>query len=67
MGEMNRAQKKWCKEYEESTFFEPIMDDFRNGNETFLEAARRNIKWFEDWSCDALRAISHKIPGYDDD
>ena len=48
------AQIAWCKNYENETTFEPLMDDFIAGNQTFQEAAESSIHWFESWSSDAL-------------
>lgn len=52
-------QRKWCKKYKSETTFEPLIDNFLEGHETFEEAARNSIKWFEDWSGDALLIVSH--------
>jgi hypothetical protein len=48
-------QKAWCVNYEKRTTFEPLMDDYEAGNCTFQEAANYSVRWFEDWSIDALR------------
>lgn len=60
---MTKEQRAWCKQYEQHTTFEPLMDDFLAGNITFVEAAKNSNRWFEDWSGDAYLAISHHIPG----
>lgn len=65
MRKMTREQKAWCKEYEAQTTFEPLMDDFLHGNETFVQAARKSNRWFDDWSSDAYLNISRNIPGAD--
>lgn len=58
-----RTQKKWCSLYEKETGFEPLMDDFIAGNESFVRAARKSARWFEDWSNDAILNITRHIPG----
>ena len=63
---MNAKQRAWCKNYEKETTFEPLMDDFLYGNETFLHCARLSVRWFEDWSCDAHLNIGRDIPGADE-
>lgn len=55
---LTRAQRAWCKKYRESTMFDPLIDDFLAGEETFEEAAQKSIAWFEDWANDATLAIS---------
>ena len=55
--EMTRAQAKWCEEYEQSTTFEALMDNFRAGNETFPQAAKKSRDWFENWMNDAFRGM----------
>ena len=54
---LNRKQSKWCKEYEGSTTFEPLMDDYLEGNKTFVQCAKDSVQWFEDWSADAFLGI----------
>ena len=54
MKKYTKRQKDWCKNYQDTTTFEPMMGDFEEGNETFQKAARRNVLWFESWSSDAL-------------
>lgn len=63
---MNAAQRAWCKNYQEVTGFEPLMDDFLYGNETFVQAARLSVRWFEDWSSDAHLNVGRNIPGADE-
>jgi hypothetical protein len=43
-----RWQKEWIKLYHETTEYEPLIDDFALGNETFDEMRRANVQWFED-------------------
>ena len=57
MRKLTKKQMRWCKEYEESTTFEPLMDDFLAGNETFKQAAKKSRDWFENWMNDAFRGI----------
>ena len=58
------AQIAWCQKYYAETGFEPLMCDFEAGNETFYEAARKSVGWFEDWANDALRRVTaDEIPG----
>ena len=63
---MTKAQREWCKEYELATTFEPLMDDFLYGNETFVQAAKKSLNWFESWSSDAFLAAGRHIPGADE-
>lgn len=60
---MTKEQREWCKEYEKQTTFEPLMDDFLYGNESFVHCAKNSVRWFEDWSSDAFLNISRHIPG----
>lgn len=62
---MTKEQREWCERYEKETTFEPLMDDFLAGNESFEKAAQDSIRWFEDWSSDAHLNISRDIPGVD--
>lgn len=55
-------QRIWCREYERHTTFEPLMDDYDAGNESFVEAAKKSIQWFNDWALETARAIEN-IPG----
>ena len=54
-------QKKWCKFYEETTGFEPLMSEFESGNESFEEAAKSSVSWFEDFAADAMCRLSPTI------
>jgi len=57
-------QLRWCRMYEAETGWAPLMCDFENGNESFYEAARRSVGWFESWASNALlRVTAHSIPG----
>ena len=60
---MTKEQRSWCRMYKKETGFEALMDDFLEGNETFLVAARNSNRWFEDWASDAHLNISRAIPG----
>ncbi|CAB3735052.1 hypothetical protein LMG22037_05927 [Paraburkholderia phenoliruptrix] len=64
-GKYTKEQQAWCENYEARTDFDPLMDDFEAGNETFYEAAQKSIRWFEDHSSDALNSISHNVPGWE--
>jgi hypothetical protein len=64
-GKYTKVQRAWCENYEARTGFDPLMDDFESGNETFRQAAQRSIRWFEDHAADALNAISHDVPGWE--
>ncbi len=59
-------QKEWCDNYEARTGFEPLMDDYVAGNESFIAAAKRSVRWFEDHASDAMRRIGN-IPGIDNE
>ena len=61
---MTPEQRAWCKHYQQQTTFEPLMDNFLEGNESFLEAAKGSVRWFEDWSNDAHLSVMN-IPGDD--
>ena len=57
-------QLRWCRMYEAETGWTALMHEFEVGNETFYEAARKSIGWFESWASDALlRVTAHSIPG----
>ena len=60
---LTKKQRAWAKLYELETGFEALLDDFLDGTETFLEAARKSNCWFEDWANDAHLNISRSIPG----
>lgn len=59
---LTAKQKAWCQAYENSTTFEPLMDDFLAGNVSFVRAAKHSRDWFESWMNDAFRGIPD-IPG----
>ena len=60
----SKRQAEWCRHYQHETTFEPLMEDYEAGNETFIEAAKKSIAWFEGWSSDAfLRCTSVAVPG----
>ena len=61
MKRMIKKQAQWCAHYEQQTGFAPMMDDFLIGTITFREAAKKNVRWFEDWSIDTLHAVE-EIP-----
>lgn len=61
-------QRAWLGYYEQETGFEPVMEDYEEGAQAFVDAAEWNVKWFEDWSSDALSHVSgNTIPGSDFD
>ena len=60
---MTKAQKAWCAEYERQSGFEPMMDDFLIGNVSFVDAADKSVRWFEDWASDTHLNIGKNIPG----
>ena len=64
---MTKEQRAWCKRYTDETTFEPMMDDFFEGNKTFVQAATNSNRWFEDWSNDAHLNITRDIPGEDEE
>lgn len=52
------AQRRWLKDYESATTFEPMyQEDLDSGEKTFAEIARDNIQWFQRWFGDAMNAI----------
>ena len=59
---MTKEQRAWCKNYQHQTDFEPLMDDFLEGNESFAHAAHKSVRWFEDWSIDTYLNIGRNIP-----
>lgn len=63
---LTKAQREWCKNYHDSTGFEPMIADFREGRSTFYEAARAAIHWYDMHFTDAMRSITHNIPGEDE-
>jgi len=55
---MSPAQKKWARNYQTETGFEPMyQEDFDAGKISFERLAQQNIKWFEDWFRERMRAI----------
>lgn len=62
--QLNDEQKVWCMQYKEATDFEPLIDDFLAGNESFAVASRKSVLWFEDYCADAQRNIPNLL---DDD
>lgn len=57
-------QLSWCRMYEAETGWPALMHEYESGNETFYEAARKSIGWFESWASDALlRVTARSIPG----
>lgn len=57
-------QREWCIAYETETGFDPMMDDYEAGLQTFAEAAVASLRWYEDHTRDAHLRISGKtIPG----
>jgi len=57
----SQRRAKWCSDYKKATSFEPLMDDFIAGNETFQQAAEASIEWFRDYFEESMRAIP-RIP-----
>lgn len=53
------AQRNWLRDYELATTFEPLMDDWLAGNETFEEMAKKSIQWFQDWASETHHAIGN--------
>ena len=65
---ITKQQRQWLENYEAQTGFEPMyQDDIDSGNKTFLQAAKDNNRWYEDYSEDVLRRITHDIPGEHDE
>lgn len=64
-GRYTPEQQAWCVLYEGRTGFDPMMDNFEAGNETFYQAAQKSVRWFEDHAADALNAISREVPGWE--
>ena len=58
----SKAQKIWCKKYRAETGFDPLMDEYEAGGETFDDARKRSVAWFDDWSSDVLIRITRE-PG----
>ena len=60
----DHKQRQWCIAYETETGFDPMMDDYEAGLQTFAEAAVASLRWYEDHTRDAhLRISSKTIPG----
>lgn len=59
---MSKARKAWCAEYERATSWEPLMDDYLAGNESFMEAANHSIQWFRDWAQETSSTIERGLP-----
>ncbi|KWW32314.1 hypothetical protein AU374_05914 [Cupriavidus metallidurans] len=61
---LTSEQSAWLEQYEKETGFEPMyQEDIDSGDKTFLEAAKANVRWFEEWSSDAHLRIAANIPG----
>ena len=60
-----KKQREWCDNYQNETTFEPLMDDFEAGNETFQKAAWRSVRWFEDWKTDAFMRCDKDFMSHD--
>ena len=58
---LNKKQQGWCEAYEHATAFEPLMDDYLGGNESFEDAAVHSIEWFRDYFEECMRSIP-RIP-----
>lgn len=55
--------RTWIEDYESETTFEVLwLDDLYNGNMTFKNFVKQNIRWFEDWSEYALNSITSNLP-----
>lgn len=60
----NARQRAWCARYLHQTTFDPLMDDYEAGNESFVSAAKKSAQWYEDHTNDAyLRITDGCIPG----
>lgn len=60
----DQRQRKWCAHYESMTGFEPLMCDFEAGNQSFVEAAKLSVDWYESHTGDMFLAITRRpIPG----
>lgn len=55
-------QKNWCSRYEADTGFEPLMDEYEAGNESFVDGAKRSLGWFSDWAEETHRKLEN-VPG----
>lgn len=65
---ISAAEREWLERYENTTGFEPMFqDEIDSGETTFFQAAQENIKWFEDWSSDAMLGITRKVPSDPDE
>lgn len=58
-------QRTWCRKYRSETGFNPMMDAFECGDETFHEAATRSIRWYEAHSSDVHLRIQKALPPID--
>ena len=58
---LNKKQQGWCEAYEQATTFEPLMDDYLGGYESFEEAANSSIEWYRNYYEECMRAIP-RIP-----
>ena len=59
---LTKAQREWCKNYEDMTGFEALIDDYHTGAMTFHEAAIHAVRWYEDHASEAHHEISRNIP-----
>ena len=60
---VNGKQRSWLARYEAATGFEPLgQEDLDRGVKSFNQVARENIRWFEEWSNEAMGAMSTQVP-----
>lgn len=56
-----KKQSEWCKFYQRQTSFEPLMDDYLAGNESFAQAAAGSIEWFSDYANETRRNLERAL------
>jgi hypothetical protein len=54
-----KVERDWLKGYKDATSFEAMhIDELKAGTMTFEEVVDSNTRWFEQWSSDALLAVT---------
>ena len=59
-----KRQAQWCRMYEIETSFEPVMEEYEQGNFTFRQAQDWNIAWFKSWAIETHEKLERGVNGY---
>jgi hypothetical protein len=56
---INESERAWLQNFEAETSFEPMhQDELDSGEMTFLEVAKENLRWFQNWSRETLKNVA---------